>query len=360
MAAVRPLGLGLFLVAALSCAAPRAPVAPIPPPAPALSPQGFASEVAPSTGEAGDGAPPPATLPIGPGATPLAPAGLKSCLALFIAGDNAPDTPIDPDAETLIKRPVEIAVRVGGAGRSAACDEWLAAQPGDPSGAPPVVWVGVWLADTPRRDFAFDEETAELKEAVPLSALRSEEGARLRLDNPDLRAERRAYLHIRTALGTKASGDSILDDPLEETYRLRLHAIDTRLFKAIGWRTSVPFIFGDNGRAQGIAVSGIFYPFRLSPRVGSYLLRDLSAELMLAQVTPLPVRGEQLPVAGLGVSWKEFIGAGYAFGFEPGAPRGLYFNITAFSGKGVFGLIPYADILKALQTTFTRRASEKK
>ena len=309
----------------------------------------------------------------------VAAAGPLSCARAFTTPSlgKAP-LPLSPDRRSAVLKPVDLVIQVGGSGRSAACEDWLqnqqptstpssqpssepASQPASEPTNSEALWVGAMLGygrnhEALRADF----DTIELSEAATLSQLRRDEGAQLRIYNLDLRGESRATLMLQYETGTYTPKLDVLERNQEAPYTLHLHVLDTRWRKAFAWRQAVPFLL-ESGLTPGVTVEGLFYPFRRSASIDSWFLRALSVGVGVGSTSDRVNLDARVILATTGLIWREFVGVGYAFDISAGAPRAPYVSLTLFSSAGVFGLIPYEEIRKALQQLrFSNQAQEIK
>lgn len=298
-------------------------------------------------------------------ANTVSPAGPKSCLTIRVRGESYGQdgwVEVNPEEEIAVTLPVELEIRVGGQDRVEACEDWLTENLQSGAEEPlRALWLGAWLSDRLNRGgFLHDLNTVSYKDRFTLEKLRSAEGGSLRVSHENLPGEHRAFLYLRVAPGAFDAREELLDDEVLETSVVRLHVLDTRPKNTVGWRLAVPFLLRERRFNPGLAGAGLYYPMRRSPRVKSWLLRDLSLEVALGFADE--ANGAQIErffLLGAGVSWKEFIGVGYAFDFNERGSSGLYFDLTIISGKGVFGLIPYKEIVKAFRAALFSNEKSK-
>jgi hypothetical protein len=309
----------------------------------------------------------------------VAAAGPLSCARVFTTPSAGKEPkPLSPELRTAVLKPVDLVIQVGGSGHSAACEDWLQSQ--QPTSAPssqpsnepasqpasqPInnqaLWVGAMLGygrnhEALRSDF----DTIELSEAATLSQMRRDEGAQLRIYNLDLRGESRATLMLQYETGTYTPKLNVIERNQGAPYTLQLHVLDTRWRKAFAWRQAVPILL-ERGLTPGVTVEGLFYPFRRSANIESWFLRALSVGVGVGSTSAQVNIDARAILATVGLTWREFIGVGYAFDISAGAPRAPYVSLTLFSSAGVFGLIPYEEIRKAFQQLrFSNQAQEVK
>jgi hypothetical protein len=306
-------------------------------------------------------------LPAEPGLE-IAPAGAMSCARVFTT-PSIGKTPnaLSVDERSTVVKPVDLVIQVGGSGRSAACEDWLQSQQAqslptsEPSSQPSsslansqALWFGAMLGyGRDRKSLREDFDTIELQEAATLTQMMRDEGAQFRIYNLELRGESRALLTVQSERSTFTPKLNVLDRNDQEAYELRLHVIDTRWRKAFAWRLAVPFLIEPQGKGlvftPGMSLEGLFYPFRHSAQIDSFFLRALSIDAGVGSTSDQENLDAKVILATLGVTWREFVSVGYAFDISVGAPRAPYVSFTLFSSAGVFGLIPYEEIRKAIQ-----------
>jgi hypothetical protein len=260
-----------------------------------------------------------------------------------------------------VRRPPSATLKLGGEQRDEACSAYIEQRRAEVDESQQGVWVGAWLSnDRSGQRTLYDPEAAEKREWFSLRRLESAQGVELSLEAEDLRPERRAFLHLKVLPGPEAATEEALLDYAEPFDTIRLHVIDTSLLNAISWRTALSFIASREGLGRGVYGAPLFYPARPSTRVRSYFLRDLAIEFPIGFANlNLTATGDLVafPFLGAGVTWHEFVSAGAVFGLGPNGVTGAYMSIALLTRNGVFGVIPYEEIWKAVrQAAFSNKS----
>lgn len=296
-----------------------------------------------------------------PPRSPVRAAGPRSCVVVTTPGLLGPPRGAHPDQEAVVRHPPEATLTLGGQYADEACLDYIAQRRAEAEESLQGVWVGAWISnDRSGQRTLYDAEASETREWFSLRRLSTPQGAALTLQAPEkLRAERRAYLHLKVLPAAEAVGEEALDDYAEPFDSIRLHVIDTSVLHALSWRSSFALISTPQGVARGIMMAPLLYPARPSAKVHSWLLRDLALEFPLgfANVAD-PVLGiRSFPYVGLGLTYHEFISAGFVKGLGENGLDGPYVSIALLTRNGVFGYIPYEEIWKAIrQISFSSKS----
>lgn len=191
--------------------------------------------------------------------------------------------------------------------------------------------------------YGFDEAAIKHEQSVTVVSRR-------------LASEGIVYMNVEADVVLKSQAQGALDGspgaaPISFRYSTKttsINVLDTDFLHSLGYRVSVPFLarFETGGHTEkyalGASTSLLFYPLRLTSRISSPFDRKIAAELILGTATGVikKTADRTFYFAGIGITYDGVIGIGYARDISNSETFGFYFNITIFSEKGLFGLVP--------------------
>jgi hypothetical protein len=193
------------------------------------------------------------------------------------------------------------------------------------------------------KTYGFDQAAIRRKQSVTIASKR-------------LNSEGAVYLHVEADVVPKSQAQGALEGspgaaPISFRYSTKtttISVLDTDFLRTLGYRASVPILarwsIGNHAEkyAVGVSTSLLWYPLRLTRRVTSPVLRKLAAEVALGTGKGVirKVEDRTFFFVAAGLTYDGVIGFGYARDLSKSENFGFYANITLFSEKGLFGLVP--------------------